>query len=1022
MKLLVFLGLFVAFAARAGEFQVNGQKLVVPDGFEVDLVAGPPLVDRPIVADFDELGRLYVADSSGSNDKLEKQLVDRPHRIVRLEDTDGDGSFDRSVVFADKMMFPEGAMWLDGSLYVAAPPSIWKLTDTNGDGVADQREEWFKGGTLTGCGNDLHGPYRGPDGWIYWCKGAFAKQTHEVEGKPFISRAAHIFRARPDGSRLEPVMTGGMDNPVEVAFTREGERIFTTTFFQHPAAGQRDGLIHAIYGGVYGKPHDVLDGHVRTGELMPVLTHLGAAAPTGLVSYRSRSFGAEYENDLFAALFNLHKVTRHQLQPDGASYKTRDDDFLTGESTDFHPTDVIEAADGSLLVIDTGGWYKLCCPTSQLHKPDVLGAIYRVRRKDAPKVEDPRGERIAWEASAADDIARLLGDPRPVVRDRAIQTLAKKGAAGVPPLSAVLKQNPSEEARRNAVWALTRINLPAAREAARIALADKDNSVRHVAAHSVSVWRDRGALGPLVSLLQGDEPQLQRVAAEALGRLGDRSVVAALLGTARGGDRVLEHSIIYSLIELGDPVATAAALHAGTPAARKAALIALDQMSGGNLQPDQVTPWLASHDAEMKKTALWIVSRHPDWGDVLVPFLAEQLVADTPDSAARAQLLSALAEHAAVQNLLAKTVRNDSAPKSARLLALRAMGGASVKEPSRGWRDALANILATKDPELLLAAVDALRMQPEKLRDELRPAMLEAARHAELPAAARVTMLAAVRGGLPAVDAQLFELLRDQLQSSVPTTVRTSAAAVLGAAKLSAEQQHALIDPIKHAGPFEISKLLGAFENCTDETVGLELVRALREAPGLASLSAGTLAPRIAKFPETVRREADALLATLGPDPVKQRAHLEELAVGLKAGDVRRGQALFNSAKAACSTCHAIGYLGGQLGPDLTRIGQIRTERDLLEAVVFPSASFVRSYEPTLVTTKSGEVYNGHVREESADTVVLAIPPPANEVRLSRADIAEMQPGTASLMPQGFDQILSREELADLITFLKAAR
>src|SRR4051812_20825095 len=70
MKLLPFLGVFVALLARASEFQVNGQKLVVPDGFEVELVAGPPLVDRPIVADFDELGRLYVADSSGSNDKL----------------------------------------------------------------------------------------------------------------------------------------------------------------------------------------------------------------------------------------------------------------------------------------------------------------------------------------------------------------------------------------------------------------------------------------------------------------------------------------------------------------------------------------------------------------------------------------------------------------------------------------------------------------------------------------------------------------------------------------------------------------------------------------------------------------------------------------------------------------------------------------------------------------------------------------------------------------------------------------
>ena len=138
-------------------------------------------------------GRLYVADSSGSNDKVDKQLEDRPHRIVRLEDTDGDGRFDKSVVFADRMMFPEGTMWLDGSLYVAAPPSIWKLTDTDGDGVADQREEWFQGKTLTGCANDLHGPYLGPDGWIYWTKGAFAEQTYERPGSaPLVTaRLAH---------------------------------------------------------------------------------------------------------------------------------------------------------------------------------------------------------------------------------------------------------------------------------------------------------------------------------------------------------------------------------------------------------------------------------------------------------------------------------------------------------------------------------------------------------------------------------------------------------------------------------------------------------------------------------------------------------------------------------------------------------------------------------------------------------------------------------------------------------------
>src|SRR6266853_4592138 len=293
-------------SARAAQFKFPNHTFTVPDGFEVELVAGPPLVERPIVADFDEQDRLYVADSSGSNDKLEKQLQDKPHRIVRLDDADGDGRFDKSTVFADKMMFPEGALWFSGSLYVAAPPSIWKLTDTDGDGVADQRVEWFQGKTLTRCANDLHGPYLGPDGWIYWCKGAFAKQTYQRPGKsPFVTRASHIFRCRPDGSGIEPVMTGGMDNPVDVVFTPGGERIFTTTFLQHPGGGKRDGIIHAVYGGIYGKDHDVIYDHPWTGpSLMPVMTPLGAAAPCGLTRYESGAFGPELQDHLVACLFN----------------------------------------------------------------------------------------------------------------------------------------------------------------------------------------------------------------------------------------------------------------------------------------------------------------------------------------------------------------------------------------------------------------------------------------------------------------------------------------------------------------------------------------------------------------------------------------------------------------------------------------------------------------------------------------------------------------------------------------------
>src|SRR6185437_1900043 len=217
-------------------------------------------------------------------------------------------------------------------------------------------------------------------------------------------------------------------NPVDVVFTPGGERVFTTTFLVHPGNGRRDGLIHAVYGGVYGKVHGVIDGHPRTGpDVMPVLVHLGAAAPCGLTKYESDAFGPGYRDNLFATLFNLQKVTRHVLTPDGATFSTRDEDFVVSTDRDFHPTDVLDDADGSLVVVDTGGWYKLCCPTSQLYKPDELGAIYRVRRTGAPKIDDPRGLKLKWEGAAPDALVGRLDDPRPAVRRRTMQALAKQG-------------------------------------------------------------------------------------------------------------------------------------------------------------------------------------------------------------------------------------------------------------------------------------------------------------------------------------------------------------------------------------------------------------------------------------------------------------------------------------------------------------------------------------------------------------------------------------------------------------------
>jgi len=1009
----------------AADFKIGTHTFTVPAGFVVERVAGPGLVERPIVADFDEEGRLYVADSSGSNDAVEKQLAEKPHRIVRLEDGDGDGLFEKSVVFADKMMFPEGAMWLGGSLYVSAPPSIWKLTDTDGDGIADRREEWLEAKTLTHCANDLHGPYAGLDGWIYWCKGAFAEQSYErANGQEFKTRAAHIFRRRPEGGEIEAVMTGGMDNPVDVAFTPEGERIFTTTFLVNPGGGKRDGLIHAIYGGVYGKPNDAADGHKRTGELMPVLAHFGPGAPAGLARYESEAFGSEYRDNLFACQFNLHKVSRHVLKARGATYESKDSDFLVSDNPDFHPTDVIEDADGSLLVIDTGGWYKICCPTSQLWKPDVLGAIYRVRREGAKPPGDPRGRKIDWKRADGRMLAGLLGDARPAVVRQAIRELGGKAEA-VTHVQASWLMNHAPQNLRNGIWALTRMEGDAARRAVRTMLRDREATARHAALHSIAARRDQGAAAEVVMLLQDENLSVRRAAAEALGRIGSAEHAAALLAAAGNpaasqgadADRVLEHSIIYALIELNAPAATRAGLSSANARTKRAALVALDQMEGGGLKAAEVIPLLTSADAVLKETADWIVLHRGDWGVELAGYFGGRM--RTEELGGLRGPLAANAAAGEIQKLLAEVAGSGAEPTGARNLALQAMRDARLKETPAGWTDAVERALGN---EMLAgeAAETAGAFPFKETPAGLRGALLAAARNVKLAAETRLRALGSIGGGLE-LDGPLFDFARGQLTPENPAGARARAAGLLARAKLGESQLLALCENVRKAGPVEISALLGAFENRTDEKTGRALLASLRDSPGLAGLHPDRVKQVLLNSPEAVKAEAAPILARLNQDAAAQAARIDELLPKLKNGDIRRGQAIFNSTRAACASCHAIGYLGGKLGPDLTRIGQVRNERDLLEAIVYPSASLVRSFEPLIVTTRDGEEYTGIPRRDNAEGVVLAMGPDA-EMNFARADVASARPGVVSVMPPGLGEQLTEGELADLLAFLKATR
>jgi putative heme-binding domain-containing protein len=181
------------------------------------------------------------------------------------------------------------------------------------------------------------------------------------------------------------------------------------------------------------------------------------------------------------------------------------------------------------------------------------------------------------------------------------------------------------------------------------------------------------------------------------------------------------------------------------------------------------------------------------------------------------------------------------------------------------------------------------------------------------------------------------------------------------------------------------------------------------------------VASAVAALPPESAAAGAALLSRIDAERAAEREDFERLAKSLPPGDPSRGHRVFASAKAACTTCHAMAYVGGRVGPDLSKVGGIRTPRDLLEAIVLPSASFVRSYEPVTVVTEDGRAVSGIVRDETPTEIVVQTGAATAE-RIPRDEVESVEPGSVSLMPKGYDTLLTPQELADLVAFLARAK
>jgi putative membrane-bound dehydrogenase-like protein len=999
------------------------ESIHVPDGFEVSLAVKPGLVTYPMFAAFDDRGRLFVCESAGRNIGDQEMEHQSEMRIRLLEDTDGDGVYDRSTIFADKISMTMGAQWYRGSLYVAAPPDVLRFEDTDGDGIADRREVVLTGWPLHSNGTTLHGPYLGPDGWMYLTYNLGKYNIKTKEGDTLKGPGGRVFRFRPDGSGLEWIIGGGYDNGIEMVFTDAGEMIGTMTYYTNPKAGERDALLHYVEGGVYPKVTPIVNQYKRTGDLMPAMTKFARIAPAGLERYRGAAFGREFQGNLFSAQFNPHRVQRHIVTRDGATFRTVDEDFLTSEDPDFHPTDVAEDADGSLLVVETGAWYLHSCPVSRIAKPDIKGALYRVRRKGAPHVSDPRGASLKLATLKPDQLAPLLADARPAVRDQAAELLVQAGEASIEPLQRVRETGASPTARAAAVFALARIRKGAAPEAVRAALRDADFQVRIAAARMIGMARDRESVARLMEIVQKDEPAARRQAATALGQIGDSQAVPALLrAAATPVDRFLEHAIIYSLIVLRTPEPVVAALGGGNPATRKAALIALDQMDDSPMRREQIVPALRDADPELRRAALWVASRHPDWAGEVMEYIQARLVrSDFPPREAEAvqQTLVSFCREAQAQSMIARLLTDRAASGRQQLFLLDTIDQCAIPELPAAWTNALRQRLIASDGAVRARVLALARTrQIAGLDEDLEKIAANQQESRDIRTAA-LSVLVTHR---PQLSAASFQFLLDLLRPETDADLRQTASQILERARLDETQLLAIArGSLPHADPLILPNLLDVFRGAHSPEVGKALVDGLLSSPHPVDGIAAERIPELMKnFPEAVQAAGQPLMARIEEAKRSRAARLKSLEPLLHGGDIDRGREIFFGHKAGCSSCHTIMAQGGDVGPDLTGVGAIRSGIDLLEAVVYPSASFVPGHEVYRVET-ANEIYTGVQGEGTPDAVVI-ISGPRDRVRIPRKEIRSIRPSAVSLMPDGFADNLTSRELSDLLAFLQAQK
>lgn len=981
------------------------QAVLHPD-FKMSLAATEPLINKPMMIDWDPQGRMWVAetpeypngrrglreDFAGKEWKDGGGLVakpgvqDRPglDRISLLIDTDGDGVADKKTVFADGLDLVTGFVFHKDGVIVTQAPDILFLRDTDGDGRADKIEKLYTG---LGTGDThavINNPRWGYDGWIYATHGYSSGDVTSGDGsKKFGRIGSGVVRFKPDGSALEQYSSKG-GNTWGLTLTWDNEVMWT-----QPTSG--DLLMHTVlpeHALAKGKVGDTPSFKVviRSPKSFPLMTWEQQAyrqidwvgsftAAAGAAIYDGGTWPAAWNGNYFTTEPTINIVHHEILTNDGVSFAAHkaqgreETEFIGSKDLWFRPIENRVGPDGALYIVDFYNQAVIHNDTrGPVHnkvnaavRPDrdhYFGRIWRVDHKQATAAQVPD---LSKAAPAA--LVQALSHANQAVRMNAARLLVESGAASDSLAALVKTSGGTPAARVQALWILQRQGKITA-DLIATAVGDRDEAVSR---NALRIVAENAQVAPqsgmILAKVKDADPRTRLAAILALGHAqltpAERVAVVAALPELK--DRYLESALFG--VASGAPLeylqaALDAAARANDPAPYTALVGQLAGQFGGKPQ-----------DAA-KAVALLAAAQN-------VPAtvrLKEVALAKLGDTAAG----NVPQWDATLQRSLAALLESPVANSAVPLIAAWDKQGAMGAQVQALVTKLVAQLQDTAVPEAQRAQIISNLVSVRRLNAEILPSI---ARILGSPASAALQQRAIEElGGINDADT----------------------GAILAAAypKLDPKLQDVAFAQLLKR-PEWTRTLISQFESgaVTLTTFGPIALDKLRNHPDreTAKLASAT----IDRLRGPMLQQKDQVIAQL-------------LSVVEQGGDLAKGQQYFN---ASCAVCHRFNGVGSNLAPELTGMGA-HPRAELLTHIVDPNREVDPSFAAYNFETKKGEIFQGIIVRENAKAVIVR--DAAGEHELAKEDLASRHEVGRSLMPEGFEA-LGGEVLRDMIAYLQSA-